>query len=93
MLPVTIFVIILSIYKKKPYVTCKFKESVNVLSLILFFMSLGSMSHVWFKKSLCRPVEFRGQGPLSRKVLIDRKSCMYMAHIVRQSLVKQPHAS
>ena len=31
--------------------------------LILFVMSLGSMSHVDFKKSLCRSVEFRGQGP------------------------------
>ena len=28
-------------------------------------MSLGSMSHVDFKKKLCRHVEFRGQGPSS----------------------------
>ena len=30
----------------------------------LFLMSLGSMSHINFNKSLCRPVKFRGQGPL-----------------------------
>ena len=36
------------------------------MSLILFLMSLGSMSHVDFKESLCHPVEFRGQGPFFR---------------------------
>ena len=51
-------------------------------------MSLGSMSHVEFTKSLCRPVEFRGQGPLSRKVLIDRKFWMHTAHIVCQAFGK-----
>ena len=29
-------------------------------------MSLDPMSHVKFKKRTCRPVDFRGQGPLSR---------------------------
>ena len=33
------------------------------MSLILFLMSLGSMSHVDFKKSPCHHVEFRGQWP------------------------------
>ena len=33
------------------------------MSLILFLMSLGSMSHVDFKKGPCQPVEFKGQGP------------------------------
>ena len=36
----------------------------HVVSLILFLMSLGSMSHVDFKKCPCRRVEFRGRGPL-----------------------------
>ena len=35
----------------------------NVMSLILFPMSISSMSHVDFKKWPCRPVEFKGQGP------------------------------
>ena len=30
------------------------------MSLILFLMSIGSMSHVDFKKSLCRPVKDLG---------------------------------
>ena len=33
------------------------------MSLISIFISLGSMSHVDFKKRPCRPVDFRGQGP------------------------------
>ena len=33
------------------------------MSLILFFMSQGSMSHLDFEKSLCRRVKFRSQGP------------------------------
>ena len=35
-----------------------------VASIIVFLMSLGFMSHINFNKSLCRPVKFRGQGPL-----------------------------
>ena len=34
-----------------------------VMSLIIIPMSIGSMSHVDFKKWLCRPVEFRGKSP------------------------------
>ena len=34
-----------------------------VVSLILYFMSQGSMSHLDFEKSLCRRVKFRSQGP------------------------------
>ena len=34
------------------------------MSLIFFPMSIGSMSHVDFKKWPCRPVDFKGQGPL-----------------------------
>ena len=35
------------------------------MSLIFFPMSIGSMSHVDFKKWLCRPVKFKGQWPPS----------------------------
>ena len=38
-------------------------RKVHVVSLIVFLMSLGSMSYVDFKKSQCHPVEFRGHGP------------------------------
>ena len=34
------------------------------MSLIFFPMLIGSMSHVNFKKWLCGPVAFKGQGPL-----------------------------
>ena len=37
----------------------------HVLSLIFFPMSIGFMSHVDFKKRPCRPVDFKGQWPLS----------------------------
>ena len=33
----------------------------NVMSLIVLSMSIGSMSHVDFKKWPCHPVEFKGQ--------------------------------
>ena len=33
------------------------------MSLIISLLSIGSMSHVDFKKWPCRRVEFRGQGP------------------------------
>ena len=33
------------------------------MSLIFFAISIGSMSHVDFKKWLCRPVDFKGQCP------------------------------
>ena len=46
-----------------PNVASQFKEMAHVVSVILFYMSLGSMSHVDFKKRPCRPVDFRGQGP------------------------------
>ena len=39
----------------------------HVMSLISFPMSIGFMSHVDFKKRQCRPVEFRGQGPLYKQ--------------------------
>ena len=48
---------------RQPNVTCPFQEMTRVMSLILFLMSLGSMSHVNFKKGPCRRVEFRGLGP------------------------------
>ena len=35
----------------------------HVMSLIVFPMSIGFMSHVDFKKKPCRPVDFKGQGP------------------------------
>ena len=34
------------------------------MSLLFFPMSIGFMSHVNFKKWPCRPVDFKGQGPL-----------------------------
>ena len=33
------------------------------MSLIFCLMSIGLMSHVGFKKWLCRPGDFKGQGP------------------------------
>ena len=33
------------------------------MSLTFFHMSIGFLSHVDFKKWLCRPVDFKGQGP------------------------------
>ena len=33
----------------------------NVMSLIVVSISIGSMSHVDFKKWPCHPVEFKGQ--------------------------------
>ena len=33
------------------------------MSVIFFLMSISYMSHVDFKKCLCRPVNFKGQGP------------------------------
>ena len=41
----------------------------HVMSLINVPMSIGSMSHVDFKKGLCRPVEFKGQGPTGARSL------------------------
>ena len=35
----------------------------HVMSLIFYSMSIDSMLHVDLKKSQCRPVEFKGQGP------------------------------
>ena len=49
-----------------PNVVCRFCEMAHVVSLILIFMSLGSMSHVDFKKWRCHPVDFRGQGPYTK---------------------------
>ena len=37
-----------------------------MLSLISFLIKLGSMLYVDFRKSRCRPVEFRGQGPFQK---------------------------
>ena len=45
------------------------------MSLIFFPMSIGFMSHVDFKKRQCRPVEFRGQGPLSTYLEADLSWC------------------
>ena len=39
----------------------------RVITIIFFRMSIGSMSPVDFKKRLCRPVEFQGQGPSWRR--------------------------
>ena len=35
-------------------------------------MSIGSMSHVEFKKWPCRPVEFKGQGPVHSVGALDK---------------------
>ena len=47
------------------------------MSLILFPMSIGCMSHVDFKKWPCRPVDFKGQGPYYRPVDIDPFSAFH----------------
>ena len=46
-------------------VACRFQEMPLVVSLISLPMSLRSMSHVDLKKSPCRRVELKGQGPLT----------------------------
>ena len=40
------------------------QETPHVIPLIFLPVSLRSMSHVDFKKSLCGRVKFKGQGPL-----------------------------
>ena len=59
MSPVTILKIPMSIWKRFN-VTC---SMAYVMSIVFFLMSIGSMSHVEFKKQPCRPVEFNGQRP------------------------------
>ena len=41
----------------------EFQEKPIVMSHIFVPMSIGFMSHVDFKKWLCRPVDFKGQEP------------------------------
>ena len=55
------------------------------MSLIFFPMSLGSMSHVDFKKWQCRPVDFKGQGlppcrpsPIGRHSPSPAPSCLFI---------------
>ena len=43
----------------------------HIMSLIFCLMSIGFMSHVNFKKRPCRPVEFKGQGPLAGRAGVD----------------------
>ena len=43
-------------------VTCQYEQAPYVMSLIFILMSLGSMSHVNFKKRLRRHVKFKHQG-------------------------------
>ena len=45
------------------HVACRIQEISSVVSLFFLAMSISPMSHVGFKKRLCRRVEFRGQGP------------------------------
>ena len=45
------------------HVAGRIEEIPHVVSLTFFLMSLGSMSHVDFKKCPCRRVECRGRGP------------------------------
>ena len=59
-----------------PYVECK--------KMSLYFdpscrMSLSPMLHVEFKKSSCRPVDFRGQRPCSRAVVVGARGREYRA--------------
>ena len=59
---VVIFLISMSILKL-PKVACRIKGKAPVMSLKKNPMSLGFMSHVDYKKWLCHPVDFKGQGP------------------------------
>ena len=43
-----------------------------VMSLVLFPMLIGSMSHVDFKKWPCHPVEFKVKGPKGYIVEMNR---------------------
>ena len=58
---VTIFLISMSILKLSN-VACRIPVKAYVVLLMFFLMSIGSMSHVNFKKWPCSPVEFKGQG-------------------------------
>ena len=40
-------------------------------------MSLGPMSHVEFKKRICPPVDFRGQGPYMLDSLLSSEEVVY----------------
>ena len=46
------------------------------MSFIFILMSLGSMSHVGFKKWPCRCVEFKGQDPHRAVVSMMTKVCI-----------------
>ena len=51
------------------------------MAIIFVLMSIGSMSHVDFKKWPCYPVEFKGQGPYLSKMFF-RASIMTLGCIV-----------
>ena len=53
----------------------------------IFPMSMGSMSHVDFKKWPCRPVEFKGQGPQSS---LSRPPRAYACPVVGPALFYPP---
>ena len=50
------------------------------MSITSFLMSLGSISHVDFKKGPCRRVEFRGQGPYFK----ERASECVILHVQKE---------
>ena len=41
------------------------RNGLDVMSIVFFLMSIGSMSHVEIKKQPCRPVKFNDQGPFN----------------------------
>ena len=60
------------------------------MSLISFLMSLGSMSHVDFKKWPCRPVEFKGQGSYNTQLAeLLRLTAQPIENIQTRYLIKR----
>ena len=52
----------------------------SVISIIFFLMSIGSMLHSIIKKWLCRPVEFKGQGPLRSSLVLGESLVMRLTN-------------
>ena len=62
--PCAIFTMSMSILKWS-YVACQISEITYVMLFIIFFLVLGSMSHVDFTKWPYRCVKFKGRDPPS----------------------------
>ena len=61
--PLSLSTISMSILKQ-PNVARRIEGKPHVMSVIFFIMPINAMSHIDFKTCLCRPVDFKGRGPL-----------------------------